>query len=429
MATRAAFNLLIVTTMLLAACAPASIADPTVEPTDQPTTEPGVQPTPGPVSVPESVKQALARELGLAPDDITITLAEEVDWPDACLGLPAEGEVCAAVITSGYGGMLEANGRQYEFRSDATGKVVRLIPGAALSARQVLAQQLHVAATDIAFVSVEAVEWPDGCLGIEIKDMACIQIVIPGYRVVLEVNGQRYEYHTDETGSNVRLASAPSPDIEDVAIVWTQTAEACATAQIGSQAIAFGPCSGPLMAGQFIGEERAADFAYFVETYAPFEAETPAGEVSFAGKGAVEATLAEQRMIAEWARLVALEAAGGHGGASWGLAFTWHREGGIAGFCDDVTVYVSGEVYLASCQHAEPENLGRGRLNADQLEQVYAWLDGLKNFEYEQRDKAVADAMTLRLVFSGAGTREATEADRQAIIQFAQALVGTMSER
>jgi hypothetical protein len=127
-------------------------------------------------------------------------------------------------------------------------------------------------------------------------------------------------------------------------------------------------------------------------------------------------------MIAEWAHLVFVEAAGGRGGASYGLALAWHREGGIAGFCDDLTVYVTGDVYAAPCNSGQPGEIGRSRLTAAQLAQVYAWIDSFKAFELNKKDPATADAMTVRLVFSGVGAKEATDADKQAIANFAQEL-------
>ena len=74
--------------------------------------------------------------------------------------------------------------------------------------------------------------------------------------------------------------------------------------------------------------------------FSSFGASTPAGKVTFVGQGPVEATPVEQRMIAEWAYLVATEAKSGAASPSYGLG--WHREGGIAGFCDDMMVDAAG---------------------------------------------------------------------------------------
>ena len=78
-------------------------------------------------------------------------------------------------------------------------------PQAALQARADLAKRLQIDRDVIALVSAEHVDWPDGCLGIKQPGVMCTMVISPGYKVVLEANGRQYEYHTNESGSNVRL--------------------------------------------------------------------------------------------------------------------------------------------------------------------------------------------------------------------------------
>lgn len=66
-----------------------------------------------------------------------------------------------------------------------------------------LAARLGADPRDIAFERAELVEWPDGCLGIEAPDTACIEVITPGFRVTLSAFGEAYEYHTDATGRAV----------------------------------------------------------------------------------------------------------------------------------------------------------------------------------------------------------------------------------
>jgi hypothetical protein len=66
-----------------------------------------------------------------------------------------------------------------------------------------LAGQLDIAAEAITVRSVEAVEWPDSSLGCPGPGMMYAQVITPGYRIVLEANGQSYAYHT-EGGTIVR---------------------------------------------------------------------------------------------------------------------------------------------------------------------------------------------------------------------------------
>jgi hypothetical protein len=68
---------------------------------------------------------------------------------------------------------------------------------ATAAAKADLASRLGVAEDEINVEGVEFVEWPDSCLGVSQPDMVCAEVITPGYRIILEANGQTYEYHTD----------------------------------------------------------------------------------------------------------------------------------------------------------------------------------------------------------------------------------------
>ncbi|HSF43676.1 MAG TPA: hypothetical protein VLT87_28040, partial [Thermoanaerobaculia bacterium] len=127
---------------------------------------------------------------------------------------------------------------------------------------------------------------------------------------------------------------------------------------VGKGGVLSGPMGGPFVRTVFSSRERAEDLRSFLRAYAPFRMPVPDGEMVFRGQGKARPGPVERRMIAEWARAVASEAAGGRGGDSYGLVLSWHRSGGT-GICDDVTVYLTGEVRAASCSW---EREARGRL-------------------------------------------------------------------
>ena len=56
--------------------------------------------------------------------------------------------------------------------------------------------------------SVERTEWPDSCLGLARLDEVCAQVITPGYRIVVRINGKQLEYHTDLNGGT-RLVEKP----------------------------------------------------------------------------------------------------------------------------------------------------------------------------------------------------------------------------
>ncbi|NJN97125.1 MAG: hypothetical protein HC875_25045 [Anaerolineales bacterium] len=67
-----------------------------------------------------------------------------------------------------------------------------------------LTKQSGVPSDQITVVSVEPMEWPDASLGCPQEGMMYAQVITPGYLIVLEAQGQQYEYHTDQ-GTNVVL--------------------------------------------------------------------------------------------------------------------------------------------------------------------------------------------------------------------------------
>lgn len=166
-----------------------------------------------------AARQSLADLLAIQPEEIAVTVYTIVDWSDACLELGSAEESCAQVITPGYRIILQTGGKSYIYHSDQNGTLLRQelapanLPQAAIAARKALADKLGIESELlINVVSVEEVEWPDSCLGVSSPDVMCLQVIMPGYRVILESNGRRYEYHTDESGQQiVAVKIAPLP--------------------------------------------------------------------------------------------------------------------------------------------------------------------------------------------------------------------------
>ena len=66
----------------------------------------------------------LARRLSIEENEIFEGLVEQVEFPDAALGAPVDGEMSAQVITPGWRIRLDGQGKSYEYR--AAGKQLRL---------------------------------------------------------------------------------------------------------------------------------------------------------------------------------------------------------------------------------------------------------------------------------------------------------------
>jgi hypothetical protein len=81
--------------------------------------------TPVPMDIPLAVLQAVVAEVNKQHpgqvESVTILSAEVVEWPDAALGCPVEGEFVAAVITPGYKIIVAFDGGQLEVHTDMDG--------------------------------------------------------------------------------------------------------------------------------------------------------------------------------------------------------------------------------------------------------------------------------------------------------------------
>jgi len=80
---------------------------------------------------------------------------------------------------------------------------------AVAAAKANLAQRLGMSEEDILVASIEAVEWSDSSLGCPRPGMMYMQVITPGFRVILQAQGQAYEYHTDQ-GRNAVLCDGKS---------------------------------------------------------------------------------------------------------------------------------------------------------------------------------------------------------------------------
>ena len=75
---------------------------------------------------------------------------------------------------------------------------------------QVVLDVIEDAGPDASLVLVEAVDWPDACLGAAAPGDVCATVITPGYRVIVQRDNSLIEYHTARV-SGFRVASGAAP--------------------------------------------------------------------------------------------------------------------------------------------------------------------------------------------------------------------------
>lgn len=237
------FIVLSLLALLLAACGPelvAPVSSPiaTLEPTPMPTQDtrprgPGAVDQPA-QTYPEQVLAApaiadLSARLGIPADQITVVEAKAVTWPDASLGCPAPDMMYAQVLTDGVQVILEANGQTYDYHGRTPTDLFLCGPNGPMPAAAApgrgpigsgtaeaivkavtadMAQKTGAAASSITVVSVEQMNWPTSGLGCEQPGQMYLQVITPGYQIVLSDGANVYTYHTDARGRFVLCQQA-----------------------------------------------------------------------------------------------------------------------------------------------------------------------------------------------------------------------------
>ena len=107
------------------------------------------------------------------------------------------------------------------------------------------------------------------------------------------------------------------------------------------------------------------------------------------------------------------------------LALVWKREGGIAGFCDTLTVFRSGEVYTSNCKSQSEGRMSTfaDLLTAREREQFSDWIKDFGEAQLDASDpEGIADRMVVTVELFGTGGQSLSDAEQQVLLNFSQNL-------
>jgi len=423
---RLLFALSIVSLFVAACATPAAPVVVEVTPTPLPPT-----PTHIPVDLPPAQRAAiaaLAAQLGIPVEQITVVSSEAATWQDGSLGVPHRGVLYIQGPIQGFKIILAAGGKQYEYHTnqdgsslvDATGQPTQApagtpttepttepthipvdIPPVQRKAIDAAIQALGLPADQVKLVSIEAVDWPNGCLGVTRMGMMCTQNVVPGFRIILEAKGKQYEFHTNLDASVVAPGNGPAVEVPEaiVALVKPVLASALGVAEsdikvVSTQIIEWPDnCLGTVTPGLACGQVVTPGYLVTLEVNGQQYEYHTNGDGSVIGQGS--------------------------------LALSWQRTGGIAGFNDSLTVYLSGEIHGSSNAGSKDSTLSA--LTADQRAQLQSWLTKFGSVSVQHDDPANAsDAMSVSLTLIGSGTAQPSDAEQQAMLDWSQSVLSSL---
>jgi hypothetical protein len=192
----------------------------------------------------EIAKDVLQAKLGLSVTEVRVRQAESVEWSDSSLGCPEEGVSYRPEIVAGYRLVLETEGKfvrvhvgggravicgdpversevwtretapermppKQEEENLVTGEVPARVLDPILGD---VTKRTGAKPEDIEVVKAEAIVWKDGSLGCTRPGREHTEAPVPGYGVILEYEGERFDYRAMVRGFFL-LCERPSPPI------------------------------------------------------------------------------------------------------------------------------------------------------------------------------------------------------------------------
>jgi hypothetical protein len=159
-------------------------------------------------SVLQALRKALVKQFGVQRFAVVSTSAQ--NWPDGCLGLAQANEVCTLAIVSGWRIEVTDGLQNWVYRSDRTGKVIRLEnPDRALLPQAVARRLIRQVAKDtrisMAKLRIAEVKSKElgGCFGFYEADRACTAIAISGWQAIVTSPDQSFVYHLTKNGDRI----------------------------------------------------------------------------------------------------------------------------------------------------------------------------------------------------------------------------------
>ncbi len=81
-----------------------------------------------PNNIVDAVRQDLGNQIGIAPEKIKVSEVSQETWPNTCLGLPKNDELCGQRLVEGWRLVLSNGKDKWVYRTDNRGKLMRVEP-------------------------------------------------------------------------------------------------------------------------------------------------------------------------------------------------------------------------------------------------------------------------------------------------------------
>jgi hypothetical protein len=173
-------------------------------------------------SLPRPVANAILRDLSnkepIQVRNLEIINYSQRIWRNGCLDLPNPDELCTQALVPGWRVVLSNGSQTWIYHTNNNGRFVRLANPYIMTSVpknfpnyienaivQIASQRLNLPTSELTIIQAQQRTWDNGCLNLPKPDESCTQVLEQGWRVVVKATNQILVYHTNATGSKIRL--------------------------------------------------------------------------------------------------------------------------------------------------------------------------------------------------------------------------------
>ncbi len=175
-----------------------------------------------PLAVVNAVTKDVSRRENIPETRLRIVNYSKETWRNGCLEVLKPGEMCTQALVPGYKVTVSDGSQKWIYHTDKNGRKLRLASGNSGDSGSQLpdsvksrvirdaSQRLGQPISNFFIMQTQEKTWKDGCLELRDANTVCSQVLVPGYRVIVGTKGQSLVYHTNKSGSVIKLNTKAS---------------------------------------------------------------------------------------------------------------------------------------------------------------------------------------------------------------------------
>jgi hypothetical protein len=173
-------------------------------------------------NLPRRVEAAVLRDASkrwqISIQDLKIVESTPQTWNNGCLGVSQPGEICTQALVPGWKVVVSDGKQKWVYHTNSNGRLLRIastqtggnsetkLPSKLENAvLQAASRRLNLPISQLNIVQKKQRTWNNNCLNLAHPDEVCTQAIVNGWKVVVGAVDQTLVYHTDASGSALRL--------------------------------------------------------------------------------------------------------------------------------------------------------------------------------------------------------------------------------